>query len=147
MIDEAHERKLNTDLLLALLRTAFADPLNRPPHFRLVVSSATLDAAKFSAFFFAAPVIRVSGAPFPVQVVYHPISSTADSSRADNSRADGAAAAAGAGAAASYSPKPRELSSLRTSRVLSHQLPLCLCCKSIKNLIVNSRNSQLIVLY
>ncbi|KAJ1477584.1 P-loop containing nucleoside triphosphate hydrolase protein [Baffinella frigidus] len=65
-MDEAHERSLNTDILLALLRRI----LLRRRDLRLVVTSATMDAAKFSRFFDHAPVLEVEGRTFPVDIVF-----------------------------------------------------------------------------
>ena len=66
MVDEAHERSRNIDFLLGLLK----DLLVRRPDFKLVVSSATIDAEKFSAYFGGAPVIEVPGRLHPVEVVW-----------------------------------------------------------------------------
>jgi ATP-dependent helicase HrpA len=68
ILDEAHERNLNVDFLLGYVKRL----LPRRPDLRVVVSSATLDPARFAAFFGGAPVIEVSGRTFPVEVVYRP---------------------------------------------------------------------------
>jgi ATP-dependent helicase HrpA len=68
IVDEAHERSLNIDFVLGLLKTL----LGQRPEFRLIVTSATIDTAKFSAFFDQAPIIEVSGRMFPVTVHYRP---------------------------------------------------------------------------
>jgi ATP-dependent helicase HrpA len=68
IIDEAHERSLNIDFLLGYLKQLCA----RRPELRVVISSATLDEDRFAAFFDGAPVIRVHGRGFPVQVRYRP---------------------------------------------------------------------------
>lgn len=70
MIDEAHERSLNIDFLLGYLKTL----LPRRPDLKLLITSATIDTAKFSRHFNEAPVIEVSGRGFPVEVVYQPLS-------------------------------------------------------------------------
>jgi len=57
IIDEAHERTLNIDFLLGILKTL----LEKRPELKLIISSATLDTEKFSNFFDQAPIIQVSG--------------------------------------------------------------------------------------
>jgi ATP-dependent helicase HrpA len=66
IIDEAHERSLNIDFLLGYLKQM----LPRRPDLRVLVSSATLDVARFSQHFDNAPVIDVPGRTFPVEVRY-----------------------------------------------------------------------------
>ena len=66
IIDEAHERSLNVDLLLGHLKRV----LPRRPELRVIVSSATLDPERISEFFGGAPIIDVAGRTFPVQVRY-----------------------------------------------------------------------------
>lgn len=68
IIDEAHERSLNIDFLLGYL----AWLLPQRPELRVVITSATLDTARFSEHFGGAPVIEVSGRTFPVEVRYRP---------------------------------------------------------------------------
>jgi ATP-dependent helicase HrpA len=68
IIDEAHERSLNIDFLLGFLQRL----LPRRPDLRVIVSSATLETARFAAFFGGAPVIEVSGRTYPVDVLYRP---------------------------------------------------------------------------
>jgi ATP-dependent helicase HrpA len=68
IIDEAHERSLNIDFLLGYLKGVIA----RRPEFRLIVTSATIDASRFSRHFGDAPVIEVSGRLYPVEVRYRP---------------------------------------------------------------------------
>ncbi|SEK67336.1 ATP-dependent RNA helicase HrpA [Nitrosovibrio tenuis] len=69
IIDEAHERSLNIDFLLGYLRQL----LPRRPDLKLIVTSATINAERFSAHFHNAPVIEVSGRMYPVEVRYRPI--------------------------------------------------------------------------
>ena len=69
MIDEAHERSLNIDFILGCLH----DLLPRRPDLKVVISSATLDAERFSEFFHQAPVIQVEGRLYPIEDVYLPV--------------------------------------------------------------------------
>ena len=64
MIDEAHERSQNIDFLLGLLK----DVLTRRDDLRIVISSATIDANKFSQYFSGAPIINIEGRTFNVDV-------------------------------------------------------------------------------
>ena len=66
ILDEAHERSLNVDFLLGYLKTL----LPRRPDLKLIISSATLEADRFSAYFDGAPVVEVSGRTYPVEVRY-----------------------------------------------------------------------------
>ncbi len=68
IIDEAHERSLNIDFLLGFIKRL----LPRRPDLRVIVSSATLETERFSAFYGKAPVISVSGRTYPVDVLYRP---------------------------------------------------------------------------
>ncbi|NTV33895.1 MAG: ATP-dependent RNA helicase HrpA, partial [Deltaproteobacteria bacterium] len=69
IIDEAHERILNIDFILGILRTL----LPRRPELKVIITSATLDTEKFSAAFGHAPVVNVEGRTYPVEVEYLPI--------------------------------------------------------------------------
>ncbi len=66
IIDEAHERSLNIDFLLGYLKQL----LPRRPDLKVIVTSATIDADRFSKHFDGAPVIEVSGRTYPVEVRY-----------------------------------------------------------------------------
>jgi ATP-dependent helicase HrpA len=64
IVDEAHERTLNVDLLLGVLKRL----LPRRPDLKVIVTSATLDVERVSRFFGDAPIITVSGRGYPIEV-------------------------------------------------------------------------------
>jgi ATP-dependent helicase HrpA len=66
IVDEAHERSLNVDLLLGVLKRL----LPRRPELKLIVTSATLDVERICAFFGNAPVVRAGGRGHPIEVRY-----------------------------------------------------------------------------
>ncbi|XP_066064799.1 pre-mRNA-splicing factor ATP-dependent RNA helicase DHX16-like, partial [Chamaea fasciata] len=66
MVDEAHERTLHTDVLFGLIK----DIARFRPQLKVLVASATLDTERFSAFFDHAPVFRIPGRRFPVDIYY-----------------------------------------------------------------------------
>jgi ATP-dependent helicase HrpA len=68
IIDEAHERSLNIDFLLGYLQQL----LHRRPDLKLIVTSATIDTARFAAHFGDAPVVTVEGRAYPVEIRYRP---------------------------------------------------------------------------
>ncbi len=74
VIDEAHERSLNIDFLLGYVRQL----LPRRPDLKLIVTSATIDAERFSKHFGGAPVVEVSGRLYPVEVRYRPLATDAE---------------------------------------------------------------------
>ncbi len=91
ILDEAHERSLNIDFLLGYLKTL----LPRRPDLKLVISSATLEADRFSAYFGGAPVVEVSGRTYPVEVRYRPVEplSPRERGRGEGATSDKAAVA------------------------------------------------------
>ncbi|HEX4881798.1 MAG TPA: ATP-dependent RNA helicase HrpA, partial [Porticoccaceae bacterium] len=68
IIDEAHERSLNIDFLLGYLKRV----LPQRPDLKVIVTSATIDVARFAAHFDGAPVVEVSGRGYPVEIRYRP---------------------------------------------------------------------------
>ncbi|WP_455007231.1 ATP-dependent RNA helicase HrpA [Neisseria sicca] len=71
IIDEAHERSLNIDFLLGYLKQL----LPRRPDLKVIITSATIDAERFSQHFNGAPVLEVSGRTYPVEILYQPLTS------------------------------------------------------------------------
>lgn len=68
MIDEAHERTVHTDILLALVK----DLSRERPEMKLLISSATMNAAKFAEYFDDAPIFNIPGRRYPVDIHYTP---------------------------------------------------------------------------
>ena len=84
ILDEAHERSLNIDFLLGYVKPLVA----RRPELRVIVTSATIDAERFSRHFDGAPVIEVSGRLYPVEIRYRPVAGdTEDTTREEEEQA------------------------------------------------------------
>ncbi|KAJ3012893.1 UNVERIFIED_CONTAM: DEAH-box RNA helicase prp16 [Siphonaria sp. JEL0065] len=66
IMDEAHERSLNTDVLMGLLKNVIA----RRRDLKLIVTSATMNAEKFSTFFGNVPTFTIPGRTFPVDIMF-----------------------------------------------------------------------------
>ncbi|AXK73497.1 ATP-dependent RNA helicase HrpA [Lysobacter sp. TY2-98] len=93
LIDEAHERSLNIDFLLGYLKQL----LQRRKDLKVIITSATIDTARFAAHFQNAPVVSVEGRGYPVSVRYRPLEGESDATSrtrraplADESSRDGA---------------------------------------------------------
>ncbi|XP_043555465.1 ATP-dependent RNA helicase A isoform X1 [Chiloscyllium plagiosum] len=63
IVDEIHERDINTDFLLVVLR----DVVQAYPDIRVILMSATIDTTMFREYYFNCPIIEVYGRTFPVQ--------------------------------------------------------------------------------
>ena len=69
MVDEAHERSLNIDFILGLLKRV----LKERSDFHVIVSSATMNTQAFSDYFGGAPIVSIDTITYPVSVIYDPI--------------------------------------------------------------------------
>jgi len=67
MIDEAHERTLHTDIILALIKDLSRE---RKSGLKVIISSATLDAERFSQYYDDAPIFYIQGRRYPVDIFY-----------------------------------------------------------------------------
>ncbi|HFC30578.1 MAG TPA: ATP-dependent RNA helicase HrpA, partial [Oceanospirillales bacterium] len=74
IIDEAHERSLNIDFLLGYLKQL----AKKRKGLKIIITSATIDTAKFSKHFDDAPIINVEGRSYPVEVEYRPLAEDND---------------------------------------------------------------------
>ena len=76
MVDEAHERSLNIDFILGLLKRVLAERSD----FHVIVSSATMNTQAFSEYFDGAPIVSIDTITYPVSVIYDPIQGGATTS-------------------------------------------------------------------
>ncbi|HEX2198824.1 MAG TPA: ATP-dependent RNA helicase HrpA [Burkholderiales bacterium] len=129
IIDEAHERTVNIDFLLGYLKQL----VSKRDDLKVVVTSATIDAERFSAHFGGAPVIEVSGRLYPVEVRYRPVAGDAeDTTRQEEEQALAEAVAEacreGEGDVLVFLPGEREIRDtaevLRKHRVNGEIVPL-----------------------
>lgn len=72
MVDEAHERSLNIDFILGLLKQI----CEVRPELKIIISSATINTEIFSAFFNNAPIISIKANAYPVEIIYDPLKLT-----------------------------------------------------------------------
>jgi len=116
MIDEAHERTLHTDILFGLVK----DIARFRPDLKLLISSATMDAEKFSEYFDYAPIFKVRGLCRPLEMAYSKVRVLLAVSK-DRSR--------------SRFPDdvtPWTSSTPRRPRLITSTLPLSRCCTSMR---------------
>lgn len=126
IIDEAHERSLNIDFILGYL----AQLLPRRPDLKVVITSATIDSARFAAHFAGpadaehpdgvpAPVVEVTGRTYPVELRYRPLSPDRPTDDPDDLDADDGtrprAGSRGAPAKGARTPPPAEDRDLMTA--------------------------------
>jgi HrpA-like RNA helicase len=68
VVDEAHERSLNIDFILGLLKRV----LDSRRDFKVIISSATINAEVFSEYFGECPVVKIDALTYPVTLIYDP---------------------------------------------------------------------------
>ena len=69
IVDEAHERSLNIDFILGLLKRIS----NEREDFKIIISSATINTSVFSEYFGGCPVVHIDSKVYPVGIVYDPV--------------------------------------------------------------------------
>lgn len=74
MVDEAHERSLNIDFILGLLKKI----IEARHDFKVIVSSATINAEVFSEYFGECPIVKIETQTYPVTVIYDPIAESTE---------------------------------------------------------------------
>jgi HrpA-like RNA helicase len=73
IVDEAHERSLNIDFILGLLKRV----LETRKEFKVIVSSATINAQVFSEYFGGCPIVKIDAVTYPVTIIYDPLAQAA----------------------------------------------------------------------
>lgn len=68
LVDEAHERSLTIDFILGLLKRI----LEARPEFKVIISSATINAQVFSEYFDECPIVKIDAETYPVTMIYDP---------------------------------------------------------------------------
>lgn len=66
LVDEAHERSLNIDFILGMLKHV----MQQRPEFKVIISSATINTKKFSKFFDECPIVSIQSKLFPIEEIY-----------------------------------------------------------------------------
>jgi len=70
VVDEAHERSLNIDFILGLIKRVMESRRD----FKVIISSATINAEVFSEYFYNCPIVKIEAQRFPVTLIYDPVS-------------------------------------------------------------------------
>ena len=148
IIDEAHERGLTIDFLLGWLKRI----LPRRPDLKVIISSATIETARFSEFFDDAPVIEVEGRTYPVDVLYEPPDPDVDLPDAVAATVENLAALDSHGDFLVFLPGEREI--VETERALTYKklrhteiLPLYARLSAAEqNKVFSARSSRRVIL-
>ncbi|MDR1840077.1 MAG: ATP-dependent RNA helicase [Treponema sp.] len=80
VVDEAHERSLNIDFILGLLKRV----LESRRDFKVIISSATINAEVFSEYFGECPIIKIDAQRFPVTLIYDPVAENSSFKRGED---------------------------------------------------------------
>jgi ATP-dependent helicase HrpA len=82
IVDEAHERSLNIDFILGLLKRV----LESRHDFKVIISSATINAEVFSEYFNNCPIVKIEAQRFPVTLIYDPVLTSETEERGERNR-------------------------------------------------------------
>ena len=133
IVDEAHERSLNIDFLLGILKNL----LQTRSDLKVIITSATIDTEKFSRHFNRAPVIKVAGRTHPVEIRYRPVEEETNTPAAESEPSYVEQAAAmvgeimegeGAGDILLFMPTERDIR--ECAEILEQQMPSASSLKS-----------------